>query len=432
MKLIKYLVIIFAMSYQEVVAKTKMYGDRKSNMRTFGDEAMVFLPAGAALGSLIIGDYQGTKELFLGTGMSQLIIVGLKESTHRQRPDHKGSYKSFPSGHSAAAFSGAAYLHHRYGSAWAYPGYTIASIVAYSRVYANKHHIDDVIASASIAVFNSLLFTSSHVSDAKISVLPYFSSDGLGAQMSIKIDGSKSQTIQPSKEDFDFQYELITGGKNYEKNVLFYKEKENINLNEVSSHNKYPLFATPQITAHITSNFFYQGRLSLFENLDDGIIDQGFNFQNKSYLSNEHLVFSLRQYELSQLVFYDFFPESDWIFQLGAGLGISQHQIRIDNILGDKFAQYKSFDYYPKVMLGMGMELTNKFTLAHQGTIGHNDNITSHQLESYILYNINSRWYVRLIYGLEYLKRDIIIQGDLYYQHKIDAQYGALSVGYRF
>lgn len=60
--------------------------------------------------------------------------------------------KSFPSGHTASAFSGAFYIHSRYkNTTQGIIAYTLASFVAYSRAYAKKHYISDVVAGALIS-----------------------------------------------------------------------------------------------------------------------------------------------------------------------------------------------------------------------------------------------------------------------------------------
>ena len=83
----------------------------------------------------------------------------LKHTTQKLRPDGT-DYLSFPSGHTSAAFSGASFIHFRYGLKYSLPLYCLASFAGYSRIHANKHYIEDVIAGASIAILSSWYFTS--------------------------------------------------------------------------------------------------------------------------------------------------------------------------------------------------------------------------------------------------------------------------------
>ena len=77
---------------------------------------------------------------------------------------------SFPSGHTSAAFSGATFIHKRYGFNKACPIYIVASFVGYSRVYAEKHYWEDVLAGAILAGINTWIFTSPLLDNAGASI----------------------------------------------------------------------------------------------------------------------------------------------------------------------------------------------------------------------------------------------------------------------
>ncbi|GHU26653.1 hypothetical protein FACS1894152_1710 [Bacilli bacterium] len=65
---------------------------------------------------------------------------------------------SFPSGHTAAAFTGATFVHFRYSFGEAKYLYTLAAFTAFSRVYANKHHLHDTLASIALSFVSSYIF----------------------------------------------------------------------------------------------------------------------------------------------------------------------------------------------------------------------------------------------------------------------------------
>ena len=57
---------------------------------------------------------------------------------------------------------GAAFIHERYGWKYSVPAYIAATYVAYSRVEADKHYVEDVVAGAAIGVVSSFVFTTSY------------------------------------------------------------------------------------------------------------------------------------------------------------------------------------------------------------------------------------------------------------------------------
>ncbi|MBP3767978.1 MAG: phosphatase PAP2 family protein [Prevotella sp.] len=84
--------------------------------------------------------------------LSAGVALGLKRGINEWRPDHSDQ-RSFPSGHTTMAFSGATVLHHEYGhlSPWvSVAGYGVATAVAVDRVARDRHHWYDVAAGAAI------------------------------------------------------------------------------------------------------------------------------------------------------------------------------------------------------------------------------------------------------------------------------------------
>jgi len=73
----------------------------------------------------------------------------LKEVIHRERPNGEDNL-SFPSGHASNAFTLAAVAERHYGWKAGLPAYTLASLVAVSRLHRNKHYLSDVMAGATL------------------------------------------------------------------------------------------------------------------------------------------------------------------------------------------------------------------------------------------------------------------------------------------
>ena len=87
------------------------------------------------------------------------VVNGLKYSVGTLRPDGS-TYNSFPSGHTATAFTCAHILHKEFGevSPWiSVGGYTVATFVGVSRILNNRHWISDVLAGAGIGILSTEL-----------------------------------------------------------------------------------------------------------------------------------------------------------------------------------------------------------------------------------------------------------------------------------
>jgi len=96
---------------------------------------------------------------FISHAIMGVIVNPVKEISHQLRPDG-ADYLSFPSGHTAVAFTGAEFLYQEYKdrSIWyGIGGYAMATSVAYMRIYNNKHWFKDVVAGAGIGIGSTRL-----------------------------------------------------------------------------------------------------------------------------------------------------------------------------------------------------------------------------------------------------------------------------------
>jgi membrane-associated phospholipid phosphatase len=146
-----------------------------------GDALAVLIPA-IGLGSTLLYEdgYDGTLQFAESFATSQLTTEVLKHVTHKERPN--GSCcKSFPSGHTSAAFMGAAFIHQRYGWQYALPAYVGAAYAGFTRVHAKKHYWVDVGAGAAIGVASSFYFTEPYKG---LTVTPVADGDTFGIQLS--------------------------------------------------------------------------------------------------------------------------------------------------------------------------------------------------------------------------------------------------------
>jgi len=138
----------------------------------------VYTLAGAALAlPAVRDDWQGFRQAAFSIGTAEILSTLGKSVVHEQRPDHSDN-KSFPSGHTTLAFASATTMYRRYGWQTAIPAYTLASLTAYARVDARKHHWYDVVAGAVIGTGSGWFFTDAF--NSKVQLVPWADSKSAG------------------------------------------------------------------------------------------------------------------------------------------------------------------------------------------------------------------------------------------------------------
>ena len=146
------LLILFLFSHSILLAQNK------SNVELSGDILEVGIPLTALASTFIWNDnHQGKYQFINSMGTSVILTHIIKIVINKPRPN--GSEQSFPSGHTSAAFTGAAFLERRHGWKVGIPAYLLASYVGWTRINANKHDVWDVIGGAIIGIGTSYLFT---------------------------------------------------------------------------------------------------------------------------------------------------------------------------------------------------------------------------------------------------------------------------------
>ncbi len=105
------------------------------------------------LGSAIVrGDGRGvwtrTEGLVEALAVQGLLVEGIKHATDRDRPN--GNKRSFPSGHTAYAFTMAGLTDAAFGAKFGVPAYAAATFVGASRISLRRHWLSDVAAGAAL------------------------------------------------------------------------------------------------------------------------------------------------------------------------------------------------------------------------------------------------------------------------------------------
>lgn len=170
------------LSFASVGAIFPKCAEASNVVETSGDVLLGLIPAVAFGSTLYIKDTEGSMQFVKSFIANQAVTQGLKYTIHKDRPDDSDDH-SFPSGHTSTTFQAAAFTHKRYGWKYSIPAYLGAAFTGYSRVDADKHYVEDVLAGAVIGTISSFYFTEPYKG---VTVTPVASRDYLGITLTAR------------------------------------------------------------------------------------------------------------------------------------------------------------------------------------------------------------------------------------------------------
>ena len=146
------------------------------------DILMLALPASAYLLTLHKQDQPGAWALARSLGLAAISTLALNSIIDKDSPNGSSS-DAFPSGHTAIAFSSAAFIQKRYSWRSGLPAYVVASYVGWLRVETDDHDSADVVGGAAIGIISSYLFTKAFDDNVRAAAWADGNSTGLQIQV---------------------------------------------------------------------------------------------------------------------------------------------------------------------------------------------------------------------------------------------------------
>ncbi|WP_299796456.1 phosphatase PAP2 family protein [uncultured Shewanella sp.] len=416
------------------IAQSEIFAGQSGTFSDIGDVVQILLPAGGLAGSLWIGDTEGAWQLTKGVATTAAITHTLKFSYARLRPDGS-EHNSFPSGHTSAAFSGAAYIHHRYGNAWGIPAYGAAAFVGASRVWANRHYLDDVMAGGSIAVLSSLYWTEPYNrSDFVITPTIGEGSVGLAMNYTPGRAGPKSAIESKHKSDWGSvdksyrnSYELFIGGADTKENSIQDTGNQAFDLYDFSRESEPHTYSSARVKWGVDETQYLYFSLTPFEARDTVKLNEDIHFGGKQYRAGKEVVSAYRLYGLTADYLFELLPNSDWKLDVGAGLNINHLSIRLDDIEGDNLSERDDWFIAPAAMAELGYQFTDTIS----GSIGYRASFSgtadSQDVWVSLGYRFDERWSASLVAGqFEQQVETKELVNDL------SLSYGGFTVAYAF
>ena len=398
-----------------------------------GDILELVLP-GIALGSTFFTgnsdgtwwDREGTKEAALSIGTTAGIVAIGKEAARKLRPD--GSDRnSFPSGHTAASFSGASFIGMRYGWQWGVPAYAAAAFVGYSRFQADQNYADDILAGASIALLST--WTWVKPMHDRVVLLPIALDRGVGIQFALlDSDPAKKDIMETSsaavtypKYRFNFNF----GPAFVMENKAASDGGTTFDLRDLEGHD-YPL-TTAVVQLDMALNERHELGFSVWpmEAKDSGSFNSPVVYKGVTFPANTPIKSDWLLYDLRVRYRYDFFPSSPLIFAAGGGAMLQYHIIKLETADLSRKADEDDLTVVPFLHLKLGWRMTEKLSLYLNGDGGWIPNNWFVDGGAYMNYRFGKHWDFTM--GYQYFTRDIN-PGDV--QNRVVQHMPYLAVAY--
>jgi membrane-associated phospholipid phosphatase len=126
-----------------------------------GDGLYFLFPVSTFMYIHLHQDRAGKEQFIQSFLLNVTSTLALKIAVNKERPN--GKPWSFPSAHTSVSFQAAAFIQKRYGWKYGIFAYLAALFVGFSRIYAEKHFIEDVVAGAALGIGHSYLFAKKYI-----------------------------------------------------------------------------------------------------------------------------------------------------------------------------------------------------------------------------------------------------------------------------
>jgi len=422
-------VLIFAASLFSVHANSAMNSNEinrsvNDSIVEAGDMVQLLLPATGYFAAWMHDDIEGAKQLTYSTLSTQLIIHGVKNTVGRKRPN-ESAWNSFPSGHTGAAFSGAAFLQSRYGSAWGIPAYAAATFVGVSRLHGNRHYAGDVTAGAGIAFLMNQYFVSPYQADGV-----YFNAqptgDGVALGITITNDAFGPNTTKKSSyqvKTTDLRHRVELGmGFNITDSSAKAGAKEYLSATETID--KYQPFSYVNYQYALQGDDLFELEFLPSETRRRGAVTQAFTQNGVTYNKGEEVLTSFRHWMLGSNLYKGLQVSDD--FNVEVGLGMYVHMVTLDIDKDDGGGKYSTQDQWgllPSATVKGQYHFNDSFSaLAKAQYQGWSDD-SYIVAEAGINYQINPAWDV----GLKYSYSETDLEND-----KFKASYDSKNIALTF
>lgn len=364
-----------------------------------GDYIQVALPLTGLFAAWLHDDAEGAKQLTYSLATTIGIVQAGKYVVGRVRPNSSNT-ASFPSGHTAAAFSGAAFLQSRYGAKWGLPAYAAASFVGASRVHGNRHYADDVVAGAGIAFLTNQFFVSEYTPEGvNLSAAPL--KDGMMVNLSVtndafSYDSNRKRTNPVYNKKKPHSFTLDIGFNLYDSMGDL---GANQTIENSSPVDEYQPFSRAIYAYQLNNDSAIEFQLAPNETRRTGKVSGSFEIDNNTYSQGQDIFIALRQWSVGALYQKQYELNQEFTLTAGAGLYAYLVELESDLLNGGKHSKLSSTPVLPSVSADLEYAFNDKWSVNGRVDYQTFDRDSVFASEAAVNYKVNADWAVALKYA---------------------------------
>ena len=375
---------------------------QSGKIRDAGDVLQYAIPLSALGMTAYHRDMEGLKQF--GTSALTTIVTtqGLKDIALKLRPDGN-SQNSFPSGHTAASFMGASFLYKRYGWEYGAPAYAAAGFVAYSRVWADAHHIDDVVGGASFATLSTFYWTTPHSSNVHLT--PFKTDEGQGVTLTMGLGPDDQRAEMRDSDHKPFLFSFLFGPAKLVSNEAGDANQIDFSLAQFNGLNN------PTTTSYISWDYLGKPQqrwriwFQPFEARDTGTLPATTQYAGQSFSSDVGSVF--RSLNLGVEWRHRWQPEQPLSYELGGGMAMEQLTIGLqDGTNLSSYYELREYGAMPYLSALAAYQISNRWQVELEGRYGVWNGSRVWQWEPSIIWRFQPGWAFGLTYSQMYREFD--------------------------
>ncbi|MCZ6674326.1 MAG: phosphatase PAP2 family protein [Verrucomicrobia bacterium] len=394
---------------------------------SFGDHAANLLPLTAFGATYLYDDPEGRRQYLWQVGTSIAVVHLGKQTVGKLRPSEANEI-SYPSGHTSAAFSGAAFLNTRYGPSWGVPAYGVAGLVGLSRVTSDNHFMDDVFAGASISLFSNWLFVTPMV--GPVSVQPTLTSDGTPA-VSVSLFNEDKRDLEDEQFDLSFEPKYIYTWDfgpvwhDHNRIVLPKAGLGPFDLTEIGDLDDVTWASRVFFHWASANPHIIELEVAPFETRNAFVAPVDLDLGDISVKSGERVRMSYRLYEYRATYYYNLAQANeDFLFGVGGGLTMIDKAFTFGNDQQGFVGEGPIYSFVPTVSAKGRMALYEMIGLFGEVNWGQGSNDKIFDFNLGIDVKLATQWLVSLGYRL--VDRELE-KGDLINDMKQNQVFGSFS-----